>query len=226
MYINERSFNFCRNTKYSLKLGSAELATTIKSNATSNSVTFGSFTYTPNGTYNVSIVNNLGIQIDNGDLQITCFCKGTKITCIDGDKLIEDIKINEQVLTYKHGYKKVIYIQNYKFKNDTSINQIYKYNDLYLTGGHSFLVDELTENEKIKTLEIWNELKMIDDKYLLLACVNEKCHKIDDQNEYELFHLVLENDNEYSHYGIYSNGILTESLSIHCFINSGGLIIL
>ena len=57
----------------------------------------------------------------------------------------------------------------------------------------------------------------IKDKYLLLSCVNENAKKINDSNIYTIYHIVLENDDIYGQYGIYANGILTESMSIDCY---------
>ena len=50
-----------------------------------------------------------------------------------------------------------------------------------------------------------------------MAYFSESCEKINNEDIYELYHLVLENDNEYGQYGIYSNGILSESMSYNCY---------
>ena len=196
------------------------------------SITFTNVSYNFEGSFSVKVIcgaipyNETAIA----QLTITCFCKGTEILCItDKEEYIkvEDLKINTLVKTYKNNPKKIVSIYKTIYKNDSSYHQICKIsnyknqtNDLYLTGGHSILVDELSETEKSKTLEYWNEYKKINDKYLLLSCVNDNVVKIDDENDYEVYHIVLENDDELEQYGIYANGILTESMSIHCYKNS------
>ena len=200
------------------------------------SIQFNNVNYNNIGSFSVKVIgtNSQGDIVYNITavvrLTITCFCKGTEILCItDKEEYIkvEDLKINTLVKTYKNESKKIVSIYKTIYKNDTSYHQICKIsnyenqtNDLYLTGGHSILVDELSETEKSKTLEYWNEYKKINDKYLLLSCVNDNSVKIDDEDDYEVYHIVLDNDDELGQYGIYANGILTESMSIHCYKNS------
>ena len=85
--------------------------------------------------------------------------------------------------------------------------------NLILTGGHSFLVDELTENQIHKMKKYWPLPKKIQDKYLLLSCFHEKCVKLTQEGIFDLYHLVLEDSDENQQFGIWTNGILTESMS-------------
>jgi hypothetical protein len=74
--------------------------------------------------------------------------------------------------------------------------------------------DEETEN--IKKLRI--KIRYIEDKIVLPACVSEQFEKITDNNEFELWHFVLKNNNIHKKYGIYINdGILSESCSESSF---------
>ena len=57
----------------------------------------------------------------------------------------------------------------------------------------------------------------IEDKYLVMSYCLEYCEKIDNNDKYKLYHLVLKNDNDSGQYGIYSNGVLTESMSYNCY---------
>ena len=86
-----------------------------------------------------------------------------------------------------------------------------KDHDVILTGGHSILVDELTEEED-KHNKLYKFKRSIHDKKFLLACSSNKFEKIEDDNEYELFHFVLESADYYANYGVYiTDGILSES---------------
>jgi hypothetical protein len=157
---------------------------------------------------------------------IPCFMKGTKILCqINGlDKYIpvESITNDMLVKTYKHGYKKVIRIGHRgiscNYSKDT--NNLYKlpknddvFEDLYITGGHSCLVDELDDFQKKETLKIWNKLEKIDNKFLLLTVLNKSFIKHEITEPVNVYHVVLENDDINGAYGIYSNGLLTETMS-------------
>ena len=216
---------FKSNTTYTLFINGQNWNVTTVS--TSKTLNFGIINPASNGTFTSTVTGGTGSSSYNKSISvtITCFVKGTKILCKHGYTNIEDIKINDEVKTLKNGFKKVVKTIKYTFKNDKSISQIHKiksydkhHEDLLITGGHSLLVDELTPNQIKKTNEIWNELKKIDDKYLLLATVSDY-EKIDDENEYELYHIILENTDTIGQYGIYANGILTESMSISCYDN-------
>ena len=157
-----------------------------------------------------------------------CFIKGTKILCLNKDLEevyipIEELNDEYLVKTYLHGYKKISSIGKSIITNDiddmnycifrlNSEDEIY--DNLIVTGGHAVLVDELSELEIKEHLLKWAELKKIDDKYLLLAGLSSRFEKIIDNNNYEVFHIVCEDDgDEFKQYGIYANGILTESMS-------------
>jgi hypothetical protein len=160
----------------------------------------------------------------------SCFVEGSQILCVVNNEeeyiKIEDLKIGDSVKTYNNSPKKISYLLKKPFKNDKSYSQICKLSnypnktkDLFLTGGHSILVDELTEDQKEKTEKVWKGTRKIDDKYLLLTFIDENAEKIDDEQEYNVYHLALENDDENGQYGIYANGILTESMSISYYLN-------
>jgi hypothetical protein len=89
--------------------------------------------------------------------------------------------------------------------------------DLIVTGGHAILVDDLGEYEE-KNEELLGDIK-IDDKYLLLCSLSDKFEKIVDNEIYEYYHLSLENDNNNDRrFGIWANGILTETVSKNQFL--------
>ena len=92
-----------------------------------------------------------------------------------------------------------------------------KGHDIILTGGHSILVDELTEKEQLNNKR-YKFNSIIEDKKLLLVSSCDDFEQLPDDVEYELYHLVLENENIYSKYGIYINDdILSEACSEDMF---------
>lgn len=170
-------------------------------------------------------------------IPIVCFYKGTKILCaINGKDTyvpIEKIGQGTLVKTYKQGYKRVKYNIMGKLNNtkEHSIDKLFKLSkkrfpelglteDLYVTGSHALLYDTLDEREIIlmkKVIQyaasnyksIYNA--KIEDKFKLLAYHDERFEEIMMNAVFEIYHLVLENENEKFNYGIYANGVLAES---------------
>jgi hypothetical protein len=87
------------------------------------------------------------------------------------------------------------------------------FEDLYITGDHSILVEQLTEEQKEKTLEIMEDIFITDNKYRLLACLDERTEPFAESGKYTIYHFALENDNYQWNYGVYANGLLVESCS-------------
>lgn len=170
------------------------------------------------------------------DVNPLCFVKGTKILClIEGKEKyinIEDLKEDTLIKTYLHGFKKIKKLIYLKFKNskyDTKNNicGIYKLNkekdnclinDLYVSGQHSSLVDNLTKEQIDKIMCVWSKLLKIDDKFLLMAFCDEKFNRVYNNNEYELYQVILENSNNSGRYGVYANGLLSETMSLNTFL--------
>jgi hypothetical protein len=170
-----------------------------------------------------------GTNTVNGGLFYTtggvlCYEKNVNISCLinETEQFIKICNLKKDMLvkTYKHGYKKITHIKGFTyFLHDSNDNLqcLYKMKnkDIILTGGHSLLVDTLTDEQQNNK---YNFKEMIEDKHLLLSCLNENFEKITETKEYELFHLVLEHEDENHHYGIYINDyILSESCSRNAF---------
>ncbi len=151
-----------------------------------------------------------------------CYEKNTLILVVENDfeiyKKICELKVGDTVKTYNNGYKQIKIIKSFKYRNfykNSNLNCLYKMkeHDVILTGGHSILVDNLTEKERVNNIK-YRFKQTIEDKKLLLACSSDKFEKLVDDLEYELWHFALENDDVKKHYGVYINdGILSESCS-------------
>ena len=162
-----------------------------------------------------------------------CFKEDTKILCFKENKEIytpiQNIKKNDLIKTSKNGYLRVNFIgksiiQN-PGNNDRTLDRLYKCSkdnypdlteDLFITGGHSILVDNLTEIEKQKTNKVWGKIQKTDDKYRLMASIDQKSEPYQQEGEFTIYHIALENQDHYGNYGIYANGLLVETCSLIC----------
>jgi hypothetical protein len=86
--------------------------------------------------------------------------------------------------------------------------------DLIMTGSHEILVDgdDLDLKDYLeKTEKTLNNLKMIDDKYLLRSVFSNKFKKIENNQLYNYYLFSLENDiDKDQRFGVWANGILIE----------------
>jgi hypothetical protein len=171
-----------------------------------------------------------------------CFKEDTKILCFKENQeiyiSIQNIKKNDLIKTSKNGYLRVNFIgksimQN-SGNNDRTLDRLYKCSkdiypdlteDLFITGGHSILVDDLTEIQKQKTNEIWDKIQKTDDKYRLMVLIDERSEPFQQQGEFEIYHIALENQDHYGNYGIYANGLLVETCSLICIAFSNMILL-
>jgi len=158
---------------------------------------------------------------------VICFKKDTKILTYNGYRLIQDLGKRDVIKTFNHGYKHIEMIGKTTIEHhalpERTKSQLYKcskseYPDLFeplvITGCHSILVDEFSnEEEKQKTIEILGKISTTDQKYRLPAAADLRASVYETPGTYEIYHLALENDFSYMNYGIYANGLLVESCS-------------
>ena len=157
-----------------------------------------------------------------------CYNEGTLILCLNKNLQeeyipIENLRKGDLVKTYKHGYRKIELIGKKSMINNPNKGHDCMYimkkteennliDDLIITGGHSILVNELSDTEKSKQMDIWKRTYKIDGKFLLLAAISNKFVKIENTDRYTYYHLALENDEKKNkRYGIWANGILSET---------------
>lgn len=164
----------------------------------------------------------------------SCFNEGTKILVLNKNLneeyiSIQNLQKGDLVKTYLHGYRKISNIGKGKMRNDqnklhqcmyklekTEINGLLE--DLIITGGHSILVDDLKNYKEENDISFGGITPKIDDKYLLLSSVSSEFIKLKDANIYTYYHLILENNgNDDERFGIWANGMLTETPSKNQF---------
>jgi len=175
-------------------------------------------------------VNNIFTPIS----EPSCFNEGTKILCLNQNSEeeyipIENLRKGDTVKSYKHGYKKIELIgkgpminnphrRNYCMYKMEKTEENGLIEDLLVTGGHSLLVDDLGRNIEENNKVFGGITPKIEDKYLLQVFLSDKFIKLDNANFYTYYHFVLENNgNDDERYGVWANGILTETPSKNQF---------
>lgn len=166
----------------------------------------------------------------------SCFNEGTKILCLNKNFEeeyipIEKLRKGDLVKSYKYGYKKIDLIGKNPMINNPKkwFECMYKMEkteenglieDLIVTGGHAILVDDLGDYKKINDKRFCGKTPMIDDKHLLLSSVSNDFKKLENNNLYTYYHFILENNgNDDERFGVWANGILTETPSKKHFTN-------
>ena len=164
--------------------------------------------------------------------QVPCYNENTKILCLGENSQdiyipVQDVCKGTWVKTLLDGYKQVEYTGKRSFVNDPTNWKNCMYvlprrnemiDDLIITGGHSILVDALFQNEEEikKKEEYWGEEQyVIDDRFLVLAAVSKDFIQITNKEIYTVYHFVLDQngDDDTKRYGVWANGIMSESQS-------------
>jgi len=191
-----------------------------------------SWTAAAGGALSATTINDVSLSGDEGVAGTSagiyytstplCYEANTLILITENEeevyKKVSELKVGDLVKTYKQGYKKIKLFRSFKYNplnKNNDLNLLYKHkeNGVIVTGGHSILVDELTEKEKLNNLKHYGFNQTIEDKKLLLACSSDKFEKMDNYHEeYHLCHFSLESDDPKEHFGVYmTDGILSES---------------
>ena len=137
---------------------------------------------------------------------------------------IENIRIGDLVQTYKRGPRAVTQIGKGELMNSHTNPKCCMYklpksdnmiDDLIITGNHSILVDsyESREDEQLHIANHGRDAR-IEDKRLLLARLSSKFIRLPEGEKYTYYQFSLDNrGNNNFHYGVWANGVLSESCS-------------
>lgn len=175
---------------------------------------------------------------------VPCFLEGTTILCkvdeVEKYVPVEELKNGNLVKTSRDGFKPVVAIGKASIQNpgtDERIeNRLYKCSpskysdlkeDLYITGCHSILEFPITEKQKEDTIKHLGKLFVTDNKYRLMACVDERAEPWNSEGIYTIYHFALEHHDDKMNYGVYANGgLLVETCSINFLTNKSNMKIL
>lgn len=189
------------------------------------------YTVSSNTALGTTYYNVYQLQIGVADIPI-CFLKGTYIYTNEGYKLIETLKKGDFVNTFKDNYVRIDTIVEEELIHDAekerNNRQLFKLSypeypqllkDLYITGAHSILVGKLTEKQEKQIIKDYGRTFATDLFDRLPAYIDEKAKVHEESGTYTIYHLCLENENMYSNYGIFANGLLVESISKNDCVN-------
>lgn len=164
--------------------------------------------------------NNSVLQIQLSDP--LCFKEDTKILTISGYIPIQDLKPRRLVKTLNHGYVPINMIGTTTINNASNAvkNCLYKcskeaypelFEDLYITGGHSILVDEFKDDQQQEVIKMLGAVFVTEGKFRLPACIDNRASLHKDKKPVKIYHIALDNNYSDKNYGIYANGLLVES---------------
>jgi hypothetical protein len=113
-----------------------------------------------------------------------------------------------------------------------SKNRLYKFTkqnypdlveDLVLTGCHSILVGELTDEQRKKSIQYTGDVYITENRYRLITCLDPKAEPYTEEGIHTIWHMALENENDYMNYGCYANGLLVETTSKRMIMELSGM---
>jgi len=152
-----------------------------------------------------------------------CFLQGSSILCevggVETEVLVENLAPGMFVKTTHDGLKRVDFVAKGTIQNPAGNeriqNRLYKYSpnnyselkrDLFITGQHSILVDDITEAQRETMIKYLGKIYMIDTKYRLEAFANELAEPWDSEGTYNIWYISLEGADPKMNYGVYANG--------------------
>ena len=171
------------------------------------------------------------------DPPLPCFLVGTKILTNNGYKPIETLRKGDLVKTLLDGFQPIELLGystiEHPGTSDRSKDQLYVcapahypevVEDLVLTGAHSLLVDQFTDDKQRQATEkVLKKIYVTDEKYRLPACVDLRATVYNKPGTYTIYHLALQNENYYFNYGIFANGLLVETCSLRYLKECSGM---
>jgi len=172
-----------------------------------------------------------------------CFLEGSTILCLINDVEmyvpVEALTNGTLVKTSLRGWKKVVAVGKGSIQNPgddaRTENRLYRCSpsqypalkqDLYLTGCHSILEFPITEKQKEDTIARLGKLFVTDNKYRLMACVDERAEPWNSAETYPIYHFALENEDDGMNDGVYANGLLVETCAIRTLLRRSNMTLL
>ena len=179
------------------------------------------------------LINDYNWNI-TGDTFI-CFIKNTMILILENgievERKVQELKNGDMVKISTGEYKKLVFIGTKTIDITKNIDKIrimkqgvlgnnLPNKDLLVTSGHSLLFNNVNYaneyyNENVYDNNVEEYYKMMSQHCKLFEYVKEEELKgIRDGNNVSYYHFCLENEDEEGQYGVYSNGVLSETMAL------------
>jgi hypothetical protein len=189
-------------------------------------------------------INSGGLSAASAPLSFRymCFLEGTKILCYDPEsnqeieRPIESLRKGDLVKTFSNGYKPVDTIGTSKIYNPAnsmrSLNRLYRCSkdnypslteDLVITGCHSILVKDITDEERATLIDIQEKIYVTEKHYRLIAAADKKAVPYEQEGVFNIWHIALEHPQYTFNYGVYANGLLVETSSMRMMREMSGM---
>jgi hypothetical protein len=150
---------------------------------------------------------------------------------IEVERKVQELKNGDMVKISTGEYKKLVFIGTKTINITKNIDKIrimkqgtlgnnLPNKDLLVTSGHSVLFKNLENineyyNENVYNNNVEGYYKMMSQHCKLFDYVKEEeLENIRDGDNVSYYHFCLENEDEEGQYGVYSNGILSETMSL------------
>ena len=157
---------------------------------------------------------------------LVCFKEDSKILTDNGYIPVQQLRKGDRIKTINNdyvpinmiGFKKIHHKCNPKRIKD----QLYKLcsadypeltEELVITGCHSILVDNISNEQGVMITEMLDRVYTTDGKFRLPACLDTRASPYEKAGTYTIYHIALENENYHGNYGVYANGLLVETCS-------------
>ena len=219
---------------YSLNGG----ATYTNANSATSPILIGGLSSGVN--YNVTLIannlagNTVASNIGVGFIPYPCFLEGSKILRIDPETddeeyiAVENLRRGDLIKTANHGYKAIELIGSRIIEKPLDISRqasrLYWFRksniswmteDLCVTGDHCILHKTVSTEKKHQILGYMGDIYVTEDHYRVPAFMDDRAEPYDDSGSATIWHFALENPNIYHNYGVWANGLLVESSSLH-----------
>lgn len=227
--LDSLSLNISLSTSYLLALnGNQNVLYVVATGTLSTTSTISAINLSGGSFLSQSSAMNVSSQPVSGIsvfsiVPVPCFLEGTKILCLyEGNEMYIPVeRLNNGILvkTLGHNYLPVTAIGTRKIRHNSDnhrhLNKLYRctknlypdlFDDLVITGGHSILVDYLTDVQRKRMVEIF----VTDNKYRLMAYVDERAKIYENEGVFNIWHIAVGFE-RLSNHGIYANGLLVES---------------
>jgi hypothetical protein len=171
-----------------------------------------------------------------------CFMEGSMILCYnlttykEEYRPIETLRRGMFVKTLFDGYKRIELIGHSKIYNPgndmRSKYRLYRcpkenypslINDLIITGCHSILVHNLTDQERADVIDVQGAAFVTDRLYRLPACVDQRSIPYEKEGLFKIWHFALENHDPFMNYAIFANGLIVETTSKRMILERSGM---